>query len=107
MDNSQIEEIAMMIVANAGGARSQAILAIDEAREGNFDKADEMIKEAHDYLREAGAEHFKALQMDIKGDLNINLLLMHAEDQYISIDSVVLMSEKMIRMYKDFADCKK
>lgn len=101
-DNAKVDEIAMMIVANAGGARSLAIMAIDEARDGNFDKADEMIKEAHDYLREAGAEHFKALQMSAEGNLEINLLLMHAEDQYITIDSTVLMSEKIIRMYKDF-----
>lgn len=98
----QLEDICMMLVALAGGARSSAIQAIEEARQGNFDKSKELIAVAEDYLRQAGQEHFKALQLDSGGELSLNLLLIHAEDQYINIESVVLISSKLAQMYEDF-----
>lgn len=100
-NNKKIEEICLMLVALAGGARSCAINAIEVARTNDFAKAKELLEEAEDYLRQAGAEHFKALQLDAGGFLEPNLLLIHAEDQYINIESVVLLAGKLVQVYED------
>lgn len=98
----KLEEVSMMLVACAGGARTNAILAINKAKDGDFEGAAKLIEEARGYLKEAGDEHFKALQMEANGELEPTLLLIHAEDQYLSIESVVLLSEKIIEIYKEF-----
>lgn len=100
MEKKLFEEVSMMIVAYAGEAKSKAIEAIDLAEEGKFEEADAKIEEAYESLKNAGQEHFKALQADINGELALNLLLMHAEDQFITIESFILVSTKLIKIYK-------
>lgn len=98
----ETEKICLMLVGLAGGARNAAIQAIEKAKEKKYELAETLLNEADDYLKEAGREHFKALKLDISNNLNINLLLIHAEDQYINIESVVLISRKIVEMYKEF-----
>ena len=40
-----IEEISLQIIASVGAARSSYIEAINEAKEGNFDEAENKMKE--------------------------------------------------------------
>ena len=42
----KLEEISMMIIANSGAARSSSFAALGEAKKGNFEEADELIKKA-------------------------------------------------------------
>ncbi len=41
----KLEEIAMMIIANSGQARSDAFAALQEAKKGNFEDAEKLLKE--------------------------------------------------------------
>ena len=43
-----LEEVAMTIGGNAGEARSLAYEALREAKTGNFDKAEELLKESRE-----------------------------------------------------------
>ena len=45
----KLEEIAMMIIANSGQARSDAFAALQEAKKGNFEDAEKLLKEAEEY----------------------------------------------------------
>ena len=40
----KLEEIAMMIIANSGQARSDAFAALQEAKKGNFEDAEKILK---------------------------------------------------------------
>ena len=49
MDNKEeqpIEMVSFEIIANAGEARSLAFQALDEAKQGHFDVADELMKKS-------------------------------------------------------------
>ena len=48
-----IEQIIFEIISNGGNAKGLAYEAIMEAEKGNFDKAEELLSEADEFLREA------------------------------------------------------
>lgn len=48
----KLEEIAMMIIANSGQARSDAFAALQEAKKGNFEDAEKLLKEAEESLQQ-------------------------------------------------------
>ncbi len=99
-NNNAVEEISMMIITHSGTAKSSAMEAINVARSGDFKCAKEMIIEANKSMHEAGKEHHKALQMDINGDLKINLLFIHAEDQMLNAETTITLSEEIIELWK-------
>ena len=41
----------MMIIANSGQARSDAFAALQEAKKGNFEDAEKLLKEAEESLQ--------------------------------------------------------
>ena len=45
-ENSSSELMAMTLIANSGDARSLAFQALEEAKVGNFDEADRLLKES-------------------------------------------------------------
>lgn len=48
-----IEQIIFEIISNGGNAKGLAYEAIQESEKGNFDKAEEWLKEADEFLRDA------------------------------------------------------
>ena len=63
----KLEEIAMMIIANSGQARSDAFAALQEAKKGNFEDAEKLLKEAEESLQTAHESHRELLKMDASG----------------------------------------
>jgi len=65
----KLEEIAMMIIANSGQARSDAFAALQEAKKGNFEDAEKLLKEAEESLQTAheAQDHLRgsALALDL------------------------------------------
>lgn len=45
-----LETIAMTLVGNAGEGRSLAFEALNEAKKGNFEKAEQLLKESQKEL---------------------------------------------------------
>lgn len=46
----QYDELVMNLVVEGGNARSLAMEAMQEAKKGNFDRADELMKECDEAL---------------------------------------------------------
>ena len=46
------ESISMQLIAAAGDAKGCAFEALQEANDGNFDKAEELLNQAQDLIRE-------------------------------------------------------
>lgn len=65
----KLEEIAMMIIANSGQARSDAFAALQEAKKGNFEDAEKILKEAEESLQTAHESHRELLKMDASGEV--------------------------------------
>lgn len=103
MDDKTVE-IAMMIIMHAGTAKSLAVEAIDLADEGKFDEAQKSIVDAEASYTEAAKEHFKAIQADSEeGGLKLNVLFIHAEDQMLNAETIIVLAKKMIKLHEKIA----
>lgn len=96
-----IEE-CMEMIAFGGDAKSHAMMAIQKAREGAFEDADELLKKAQESIVKSHQCHSELLFYDVEnGDLEFSMLLMHAADHLTSADMAAAMAEEMIHLYKE------
>ena len=98
------ELIAFNIIATVGTARSSYINAIDEAAEGNFEKAEELIKEGQEVFTQGHDAHAQLLVKTAQGEaVTMDLLLTHAEDQLMSAEAFGILAERFVTLYKKLA----
>ncbi len=98
----KLEEISMMIIANSGAARSNAFAALAEAKKGDFDAADALLKSAEESLQIAHESHRELLKMDATGEVkNVSILLCHAQDHLMGSALAGDLIKELITLYKD------
>lgn len=98
------EQVSFNIISEAGSAKSSAMEAIFAAKEGNFELASEKLKTANEELAHASHEHFEVITAEAQGEqLEFKVLFLHAEDQLLSTQTLVLLVGEMIEMYKKFS----
>lgn len=103
--NEKLEEIAMMIIANSGEARSNSFGALEEAKKGNYSAAEKMLKEAEASLHVAHESHSELLKMDCNGEVDkVSILLAHAQDHLMSSALAKELIREMIILYQDRED---
>ncbi|MBZ9607411.1 PTS lactose/cellobiose transporter subunit IIA [Clostridium estertheticum] len=96
-----LEEIIFKIISHAGIARSMCFEALYLAREGEFSKAEGLIKQAKDELIETHEIQNSMIQKEAKGEKQeISLLLVHAEDHLMTAMLAKDLISEMIEMYK-------
>ena len=96
-----METVCFQIISNAGTARSLFMEAISEARDNNFEKVDDMFKEANKYFSEAHKIHGQLIQKEAKGEnVPFSLLFMHAEDLLISTETMKHLAKELVHIYK-------
>lgn len=67
--------------------------------EENFDLADEKIKEGEKFFSEGHEAHSALIQQESSGDdIKLSLLLMHAEDQLMSAETIKIMAKEVIKL---------
>ena len=99
--NMDLEEIAMTIVGNSGEARSLAYEALSEAKNGNFEAAEELLKEAREKSLKAHEMQTELICNEADGNkVEINLLMVHAQDHLMTSILARELVEEMIEMYK-------
>ena len=99
-----MELICFKIISAVGEAKSDYDLAMEEAEKGNFDKAEELIKEGDACYVRGHQVHASLIQKEASGEkTEVVLLLMHAEDQLMAAETIKLMAEKLIALYKKTA----
>ena len=97
----KLEEIAMMIIANSGQARSDAFAALQEAKKGNFEDAEKLLKEAEESLQTAHESHRELLKMDASGEVTqVSILLCHAQDHLMGSALALDLIREMIVLSK-------
>lgn len=98
----QITEIAFQIILHAGNGRSSAMEAIQEAKEGNFERADQLIEESGVELGKAHGYQTKLLQEEAKGNgININVMLIHSQDHLMTAMTVRDLATEIIELYRN------
>lgn len=96
-----LELVCFQIISAAGMAKSSYIQAIKEAKNGNFDKALSTIKEGETYFAQGHNVHTQLIQessTDVQS--NVNLLLLHAEDQLMSAETCKILADELIDSYR-------
>lgn len=96
-----LELISFQIISSVGTARSMYIEAIHEAKKGKIEEAKQMIKEGEKYFHEGHKAHAKIIQEEASGNkTELNILLMHAEDQLMSAEAFLIIAEELIDVYE-------
>lgn len=99
---NELELVAFDIISNVGMGKSLAMEAIREVRKGNYDLAEEKIKESKEFLLQGHHAHAGLIQKEAAGEkLEFSLIIMHAEDQLISAETIKDLAIEMIEMYKE------
>lgn len=99
--NNDLKLICMQLITAVGTARSNYILAIRKAKENSFLEAEKLIISGNEYFSEGHNIHSKFLQkMAIGEQIDINLLLLHAEDQLMAAEIFRTLAEEFIDLYK-------
>ncbi|QDP41827.1 PTS lactose/cellobiose transporter subunit IIA [Radiobacillus deserti] len=97
-----ITEIAFQIILYAGNGKSSAMEAIQEAKEGNFERADELIQEASEELGKSHEFQTKLLQKEASGEANqINVILIHSQDHLMTAMTVRDLAVEIIEIYRN------
>ncbi|MCD8129839.1 MAG: PTS lactose/cellobiose transporter subunit IIA [Lachnospiraceae bacterium] len=96
-----MEATVVELVVEAGNARSCAIEAIRQARDGNFREADRLMAECDQALIEAHRSQASAIQAEINGEKNmVTLLMVHAQDHIMNAITVQDLAKEMIEILK-------
>lgn len=100
-----IEEIAMALIAFSGDARASAFGALEEAKKGNFDKADELMAQSRTQFTEAHHVQTDLLASEAQGNkAEVNVLLIHSQDHLMTSMLAQELIAELIELHKTKAD---
>ena len=102
------EEISMVgfeIVAYAGDAQTDLLAALDAAREGDFEKAEQLHKDASDALIGAHDTQTKLLSQEAGGgEMEMTFIMAHAQDTLMTTMILEKQTRFTIDAYKRIAE---
>lgn len=97
----EMQGAAFQIIAHAGEARSHYVEAIRLARADDFEAAQQLIEKGEEAFRNIHDLHLSLIQKEAAGEqLPFSLLLIHAEDQMLTTETIHLLAIEMIEMCK-------
>lgn len=99
--SEELELACFNIITHVGTARSNYIGAIQLAKEGKFQEAEDLIAAGEKEFVEGHHAHADMLTKEANGELgNAGVLLIHAEDQLMSAEAFKIIAEEFIDLYK-------
>ncbi len=88
------EDIAMSLIANSGEARSLAFKAVKAARCGDYELAENLLKQSEESSTKAHKAQSELLAKEARGEAGeISMLLIHAQDHLMTS----LLAQDLIR----------
>ena len=100
MDEKEL--IIFKIISAVGTARSMYIEAIQLAKTGDFEGAENLISEGEKAFVEGHHAHVELIQKEANGEkTDVSLILIHAEDQLMSAEGFKIIAEELIDVYKN------
>lgn len=114
---TDIETICFQIISFVGAAKSDYIEAMHQAKAGNYEQAEALIAQGDEAFAEGHKVHLELLQSeaqsvvehakdkagvgaDVARGAGTPLLLVHAEDQLASAETVKVMALEITSLYK-------
>ena len=101
-------EMAFGLILNAGNSKSKSLMAIEAAREFEFEEAENLVAEAEEDLRTAHQTQTDLIQGEARGEkMELNLIMVHAQDHLTTAMIMVDQAREFINLYKMINDLKK
>ncbi len=95
-------EFAFQIILHAGNGKSSAMEAIQKAKAGKFDEADQLIEDAGKELGKAHQYQTELLQKEANGKIApVNVILVHSQDHLMTSMTVRDLAEEIIEIYRN------
>ena len=96
---NNLELISFQIISAVGMAKSTYIQAMKLAEKGDFETAKAKIKEGDQQFVKGHEAHADLIQKEASGDKVVpTILLMHAEDQLLSAETIKVMALEIIKL---------
>ena len=100
-NEEEYSELLMGLIVNGGDARSAAMEAIKAAKNGNFEEAEELLRNCSKALTEAHNTQTSLIQAEINGEhIPIMLMMVHAQDHLMDAMVVRDLAEEIVDLYK-------
>lgn len=104
MEENEKALIPFQLISIAGNARSLAIKAVQQAKEGSFDEALKLLEESNDELVKSHQFQTDLLVNEARGMINdVNILLVHAMDHLSMAIETIDNAETSINLYQKLA----
>lgn len=98
---TQPYETEFLIIASAGEARSAALLALSASREGDAEKASELLAEAERNLLEAHHVQTAMIQSEARGEsVPVSILTVHAQDHFSGAQVIISLAKELIHVHE-------
>ena len=96
---NDLEEMALEIITNVGTARSMYVEAVEAAKAGNFEEAHNLVAEGEKIFVNGHHAHADLVNAKIGvEELQYMFLVMHAEDQLMSAETLKIVCDELIDM---------
>lgn len=101
MEDEKNLEAIMGLIMNAGNAKSDAMEAIQAAKEGRFEEADKKIEDANQSLILAHHSQTSMLTEEAQGKkAEVTLLMVHSQDHLMTGIAFVDLAKEIIDLYR-------
>lgn len=101
MEEMDWELISFQMITAAGEAKSNYMEALLEAKEKNFERAEELMKEGEKSFVQVHDAHAGLVQRECAGEkVEVSLLMAHVEDQMMSVEVIKILVIELYEIYK-------
>lgn len=103
--SEQRVERAMQIILAAGDARSKCMAALESIALGDFNKTEELLKEAHVEITKAHKVQTETIQEEMRDDndnAEYSLLFAHAQDTLMTIYSEINITKQLVKVFTQY-----
>ncbi len=101
-ENFDLETVAMTLIAHAGESKSLAYQALMAAKSGNFEEADEFMKEAGKEMLKAHEIQTDLIVKEAGGEkIDVGLIMVHSQDHLMGAILFKDLVKEFIELYKE------
>lgn len=101
MTAEELQVAAFGIILSSGNARTIVHEAFAAMREGDYDKAAELLEQANEDMLEAHHSQTKLLQEYASGtEIKIEIIMVHAQDHLMTTMTLREVALEMLELYK-------
>lgn len=101
---NELEMQILQIISSSGESKAKAFKALDKVKEGDYQGARQLLKEAKEIDLEAHKAQTQLIQSELSQDAEnrtqVSLLMVHAQDHYMTSQLTRDLIEKIIEVFE-------